>query len=77
VHLRCAAAGSVTYRTELPWRTFLSNSPAERRGEKLFDSFHIFLASDVNIRILHDANSLQAFLVERERGLLMEDATKN
>jgi hypothetical protein len=29
-------------------------------GEKILDSLHIFLASKVNIRILHDANSLQA-----------------
>jgi hypothetical protein len=56
---RFAAAGSVTYRTELPRRTFLSNFPVERRGEKFFGSLHIFLASKVNIRILHDANSLQ------------------
>jgi hypothetical protein len=31
----------------------------ELGGEKIFDSLHIFLASKVNIRILHDANSLQ------------------
>jgi hypothetical protein len=44
---RCATAWNVCHRTEL-------------RGEKIFGSMHIFLASNVNIRILHDANSLQA-----------------
>ncbi len=32
----------------------------EFAGEKILGSVHIFLASKVNIRILHDANSLQA-----------------
>ena len=62
--------------TEPPYQTSLAHFPGEVRGEKFFGSLHIFLASKVNIRILHDANSLQR-AVERERGLLMEDATKN
>jgi len=59
-------------KRQAPYRTC-----AELRDEKIFESLHIFLASKLNIRILHNANSLQAFFVERERGLLMEDATKN
>jgi hypothetical protein len=45
-----AAARNVSYRTELVMSA---------RGGKIFGSLHIFLASKVNIRILHDANSLQ------------------
>jgi hypothetical protein len=41
-------------KRQRPYRT-----SAELRGDKFFDSLHIFLASKVNIRILHDANSLQ------------------
>jgi hypothetical protein len=45
-------------------------------GKKFFIFPHISLASSVNIRILHFANSLRA-QAGRERGSLMEDATKN
>jgi hypothetical protein len=49
--------------TAVPYQTSLSDFPfelpAELRDDKFFESLHIFLASKVNIRILHYANSLQ------------------
>jgi hypothetical protein len=41
------------------WERGTSATVPNFPAEKIFDSLHIFLASKVNIRILHDANSLQ------------------
>jgi hypothetical protein len=49
--------GSTKPRARPPERCVRGRT--ELGGEKIFDSLHIFLASKVNIRILHDANSLQ------------------
>jgi hypothetical protein len=73
--LRRGVKCQAPYRTSLP--DFLTEVPPNLAAEKIFVLAWIFLASGFIFRILHDANSLQAFLVERERGLLMEDATKN